>query len=152
MDAKKILELTKKIREETGYGIMDIKKALEETSGDIEKTKEILKKKGLEQAAKRADKETRQGLVVSYIHSTNKMGALLELLCETDFVAKGSDFTTLAKDLVLHAAAMAPVSSEEMLEQDFVKDPSRKIKDMISELTGKVGENVKLGRITRFEI
>lgn len=152
MDAKKILELTKKIREETGYGIMDIKKALEETGGDEAKTKEALKKKGLEQAAKRADKETRQGLVVSYIHSTGKMGALVELLCETDFVAKGADFNTLAKDLVLHAAAMAPASSEEMLEQDFVKDPSKKIKDMISELTGKVGENVKLGRVVRLEI
>lgn len=152
MDAKKLLELTKQIREETGYGIMDIKKALEETEGDIAKTKAILTAKGLEAAAKRADRETHQGLVVSYLHFTGKMGAMLELLCETDFVAKNPEFAKLAKDLCSHLAAVGAESSTEMLEQDFVKDPTKKIKDMISELTGKLGENLKLGRIARFEI
>ncbi len=152
MDPKTILELTKKIREETGYGIMDIKKALEETGGDEVKTKEILVKKGLEQAAKRADKETAQGLVMTYTHTTGKMSAMVELLCETDFVAKNPEFVQLAKNLALHAAAMNPTSTEEMLEQDYVKDPTRKISDMISEIVGKVGEKIKLGRIARFAI
>jgi len=152
MDAKKILELTKQIREETGYGIMDIKKALEETEGDVAKTKEMLKKKGLAQAAKRADKETMQGLVMTYTHTTGKMSAMVELLCETDFVAKNPDFIQLSKDLALHAAAMAPASTEEMLEQEFVKDPTKKIKEMVDELTGIVGEKIKLGRIARFAI
>jgi len=152
MDAKKILELTKQIREETGYGIMDIKKALEETEGDVAKTKEMLKKKGLAQAAKRADKETMQGLVMTYTHTTGKMSAMVELMCETDFVAKNPDFIQLSKDLALHAAAMAPVSTEEMLEQEFVKDPTKKIKEMVDELTGIVGEKIKLGRIARFAI
>lgn len=152
MDSNKILELTKQIREETGYGIMDIKKALEETKGDVDKAKKILVAKGAEAAAKRADKETHQGLVVSYLHFTGKMGAMLELLCETDFVAKNPEFGQLAKNLCSHLAAVAPTNSEVMLEQDYIKDPTKKIKDMISELTGKLGENLKLGRISRFEI
>ncbi len=152
MDVKKLLELTKKIREETGYGIMDIKKALEETEGDETKTLEILKAKGVLAAAKRAERETKQGLVVSYNHFTGKMGAMVELLCETDFVAQNPEFMALAKELVSHVAAVAPESPEVMLEQEFVKDPTKKIKDMITELTGKLGENIRLGRIARLEI
>lgn len=152
MDAKQLLELTKKIREQTGYGIMDIKKALEETGGDEVKTIEILKAKGVQAAAKRAERETKQGLVVSYNHFTGKMGAMVELLCETDFVAQNPEFQALARELVAHVAAMSPESTEIMLEQEFVKDPSKKIKDMITELTGKLGENIRLGRIVRLEI
>ncbi len=152
MDQKKLLELVKQIREETGLGVMDIKNALEKAEGDIQKAKDALREKGLSAAAKRADRETRQGLVAVYTHFTGKMAAMVELLCETDFVAKGEDFVKLSKDLASHVAAMEPATTEELLEQDYVKDPSKKVKDLVNELIAKVGENVRVGRITRFSI
>jgi elongation factor Ts len=152
MDNKQIIELVKKIRTETGLGIMEIKAALEESQGDEKKAKEILKAKGYEKAEKRAERETHQGRVATYTHSTGKIGVMVELLCETDFVAKNEDFLAVTKDLCLQVAAMDPENADVLLEQEFIKDPSLKIKDMVTALNAKFGENIKIGRIVRFEI
>jgi len=152
MDNKKIIELVKKIRTETGLGIMEIKSALEEASGDEKKAKDILKAKGYEKAEKRAERETHQGRVATYTHSTGKIGVMVELLCETDFVAKNEDFLAVTKDICLQIAAMDPKDTDELLEQEFIKDPSLKIKDMVTALNAKFGENIKIGRMMRFEI
>lgn len=152
MDNKKIIELVKKIRAETGLGIMEIKAALEEAKGDEKKAKEILKEQGFAKAEKRAEKETHQGIVATYTHSTGKIGVMVELLCETDFVAKNEEFVAVAKDFCLQIAAMAPKDSKELLVQEFVKDPSLKMKDLVVALNSKFGENIKLGRFERFEI
>ncbi len=152
MDNKKIIELVKKIRAETGLGIIEIKAALEEAKGDEKKAKEILKEQGFAKAEKRAEKETHQGIVATYTHSTGKIGVMVELLCETDFVAKNEEFVAVAKDFCLQIAAMAPKDSKELLAQEFVKDPSLKMKDLVVALNSKFGENIKLGRFERFEI
>ncbi|HNY04741.1 MAG TPA: translation elongation factor Ts [Candidatus Woesebacteria bacterium] len=152
MENKKIIELVKKIRNETGLGVMEIKTALEEAKGDEKKAKEILKAKGFEKAEKRAERETHQGIVATYTHSTGKIGVMVELLCETDFVAKNEDFLSVAKDLCLQVAAMNPKNIKELLEQEFIKDPTLKIKDLVTALNSKFGENIKVGRMERFEI
>ncbi|HEX8923532.1 MAG TPA: elongation factor Ts [Patescibacteria group bacterium] len=152
MDQKKLIEQVKKIREEMGLGIMEIKAALVAAEGNEAKAKEILKEQGYKKAEKRAEKETHQGRVASYTHSTGKIGVLVELLCETDFVAKNEDFVGLTKDLCLQVAAMNPETPEALLEQDFIKDPSKKVNDLITALNAKFGENIKLGKIARFEI
>ncbi|MFA6007840.1 MAG: elongation factor Ts [Candidatus Shapirobacteria bacterium] len=152
METKKIIELVKKIRAETGLGVMEIKAALEEAKGDEKKAKEILKAKGFEKAEKRAERETHQGRVATYTHATGKIGVMVELLCETDFVAKNEDFTGVARDLCLQVAAMNPKDVKELLEQEFIKDASVKIKDLVTALNAKFGENIKIGRMERFEI
>jgi len=102
-----MMELVKKIRERTGAGMVAIKKAVDEAGGDEEKAIEILRKQGDSKAAKKADRVTKEGVVVSYVHS-NKVGALVKLLCETDFVARNEEFVALAKDIAMHIAAMSP--------------------------------------------
>jgi elongation factor Ts len=152
MDNKKIIELVKKLRVELGLGMMEIKAAIEEASGDEKKAKEILKAKGFKKAEKRAERETGQGRVSTYTHSTGKIGVMVELLCETDFVAKNEEFVAVANDICLQVAAMEPKDTKELLKQEFVKDGSRTIDDLIKELIAKFGENIKLGRFERFEI
>lgn len=152
MDNKKIIELVKKIRLETGLGIMEIKLALEEAKGDEKRAKEILKEKGLKKAESKSERETHQGRVATYTHSTGKIGVMLELQCETDFVAKHEDFIALTKDLCLQIAAMNPENVTDLLKQEFVKDPSQIIEEMIKALVVKFGENMKLTRFARFEI
>jgi elongation factor Ts len=152
MDNKKIIELVKKIRNETGLGIMEIKKALEEAKGDEKKAKGILKEKGLKKAESKTERETHQGRVATYTHSTGKIGVMVELLCETDFVAKHEDFIDLTKDICLQIAAMNPKNVDELLKQEFIKDPSVTIEEKIKGLVVKFGENMKLTRLIRFEI
>jgi len=152
MENKKIIELVKKIRSETGLGIMEIKMALEEAKCDEKKAKEILKEKGFKKAETKAERETHQGRVATYTHSTGKIGVMVELLCETDFVAKHEDFLALTKDLCLQVAAMNPKDVKELLKQEFVKDPSKTIGEMVKSLIAKFGENMKVNRFERFEI
>jgi len=152
MDNKKIIELVKKIRIETGLGIMEIKSALEEADGDEAKAKEILKEKGFKKAETKTERETHQGRVATYTHNTGKIGVMVELQCETDFVAKHEDFVGLTKEICLQVAAMNPETVEDLLKQEFVKDPSKTIEDMIKTLIAKFGENMKLTRFARFEI
>ncbi len=151
-------DLIKKVREETGAGVMRVKQVLEEVEGDKQsltsdeveaKAFEILKAEGLEKVAKREDRATGQGKVFSYSHHSNKIVSVVELFSETDFVAKNELFDVLGKDIALQAASMG---AEDMENQDFIKDPSKKIKDLIKEVIAKTGENIKLGRVVRIEL
>jgi len=152
MDNKKIIELVKKLRAEMGLGIMEIKSALEEAKGNETKAKQILKEKGFKKAESKAERETHQGRVATYTHATGKIGVMVELLCETDFVAKHEDFLALTKELCLQVAAMNPETVEDLMKQEFIKDPSKTIEEMLKALISKFGENMKINRFTRFEI
>lgn len=142
----------KELREKTGAGISDIKKALEESEGDMDKATALIERKLGSLAGKRAGREARAGIVDAYIHSNGKIGALVELLCETDFVARNSSFKELAHDLAMQAAAMGPTDESTFLEQPFIKDQNKSVRDLIGEAAGKFGENIKLGRFIRFEM
>ena len=142
----------KELREKTSAGIMDSKKALEETNGDITKAAEILRKKGLEKADKKSDRATEQGLVETYAHQTGRVASLVEILCETDFVARTEDFKTLAHEIAMQVASMNPKDLEELLGQEYIRDGSKKISDLIKEAIAKLGENIVVKRIARIEI
>lgn len=139
----------KKLREETGAGVMDAKRALEEANGDVKKAKAWIQVKGLERAEKKAERETVAGQVFSYVHHTGKVGALLHLKCETDFVARTEDFQHLGKELVMQVASMSPETTEEFLAQDYLRDPGKTIADLIKGVSGKVGENIQVDKFYR---
>lgn len=142
----------KQLREETSCGVIDCKKALEEAKGDFQKAKEILRKRGLEMAAKKADRVAKEGRVESYIHHGHKIGVMVEVHCETDFVARNEDFCHFTRDLAMHIAAMNPDSVQTLLTQPFVKEPSKNIRDLLNELVAKIGENIQIGRFIRFKV
>mgnify|MGYP001563406186 CR=1 FL=1 len=142
----------KNLREETGAGVMDAKKALEEANGDLSKAKEILKAKGIEKAVKKSEREIKSGKVFSYSHSTGTVGSLIKLGCETDFVAKNEEFTKLGNEIAMQVAAMDPKNIEELLDQDYIRDSSKKIKDLITSAVSKTGENITLAEISRFAL
>ena len=127
-------------------------KVLEEVKGDEKKAETILKKEGFEKAAKRGERETSQGRVRAYVHHSGKIASVVELLCETDFVAKNELFEELANNLTLQVASMPTKDAKELEKQDFIKDPSKKIKDLVKEVIAKTGENVRIGRIYRLEL
>jgi len=188
-------QMVSDLRQRTNAGMMDCKKALSEANGDMERAATILREKGITKAASKADREAKQGIIDSYIHLNGVIGVLLQLNCETDFVARTDDFKALSKDICMHIAASNPlfVSKEDvpenelekekeilkkqvlaegkpekivdkivegkinkyyedvcLLEQAFVKDPDKKIKDLISEAIAKIGENITVGRFARF--
>ncbi|HVN47891.1 MAG TPA: translation elongation factor Ts [Bacteroidota bacterium] len=190
-------EIVKKLRDKTGAGMMDCKRALSETNGDMEAAIEYLRKKGAAVAAKRADKEANQGVVEAYIHAGGRIGTMVELNCETDFVAKTPGFKQLAHDIAMQIAAMSPqyISREQiekkvidkeleiyktaamnegkpepiaekiaqgrldkfyqevvLLEQSFIKDSGKTIKDLIDEETAKVGEKLFVRRFVRYQL
>lgn len=142
----------KKLREETSASISDCRKALDESEGNYEKALAWLKKRGLEKAAKKADRETSQGIVESYIHAGGKVGVLLVLLCETDFVAKTDEFKNLAREIGMQIAAMNPENVQDLLKQDYIRDSSLTVEGLIKSIIGKLGENITLREFTRFEI
>lgn len=191
------MELLKELRELTGAGIADVKSALDEALNDKEKAIEILRKKGQSKVLKKADRVAKEGIVESYIHAGGKVGVLLELNTETDFVARTDDFKSLAKELALHIAASNPlyvnisdipsevIEKEKeiykeqakdsgkpdavvekmiegklvkfyeetcLMEQGFVKDPEKKIKDLLSDSVAKLGENIVVRRFSRFHL
>ena len=195
------VEQVKRLREITGAGMMDCKKALEETDGDVDRAVAVLREKGIAKAAKRAGRETGQGVVEAYLHRTGdyppQVGVLVELNCESDFVAKGDDFRALAKELALHIAASNPrwISREEvpadvvaserdlyrrraeaegrpaaaldkivtgqlenfykdncLLDQAYIRDPKRPVKDLVAETISKLQENIAVRRFSRFAI
>ncbi len=145
------IETIKKLREQTGAGVMDASKALEEASGNYDNAVELLKAKGVEKAAKKSDREIKAGKIFSYVHS-GRVGALLKLGCETDFVAKNDAFVLLGNDIVMQIVSMGPENIEELLEQDFVKDTSRKIKDLISDTVSKTGENITIVEFSHLSV
>ncbi|MBI3287703.1 MAG: translation elongation factor Ts [Chloroflexi bacterium] len=168
----------KLLRERTGAGVLDCKRALEETGGDLEKAAELLRQRGLAAAAKVAGREAREGIVEAYVHHNGDLGVLLELNCETDFVARTEDFRTLAHDLALQVAAIAPryIAPEDvpaevieerrragdeledfyrqvcLLNQPFIKDQGLSVADRIRESVAKLGENIVVRRFVRFEL
>ena len=187
----------KTLRERTGVGIMDCKSALTETNGDIDKAVELLRKKGVASAEKRAGRETRQGLVETYIHPGSQLGVLIEVNCETDFVAKTDDFKNFVRDIAMQIAATGPraVSREDFLQEDidkeleiyktqaenegkpeniieryvqgklekfyqenvlmeqsYIKDPNKNIKELLSEIIAKTGENINIRRFIRYQL
>jgi len=146
-----LIEKIKKLREETEISILECKKALEEAKGDLEKAKEILKRRYGEIAKKRREKETKEGIVEAYVHPGKKIGVLLELRCESDFVAKNPEFQKLAHELCLQIAAIDPEEIP-LLEQNWIRDESKKIKDLISEYIAKFDENIVVERFARFQI
>lgn len=145
------VNLVKELREQTGAGIADCRNALEESKGDMEKGKEILHKKGLDKAGEKSDRETGAGVVETYSHA-GRVGVLVEVLCETDFVAKTEDFKTLAHEIALQIASMNPETVEELVEQDYVRDPSQKVGDLIKSVIAKLGENIKIGKFARISL
>ena len=142
----------KGLREETGLSIMECQKALEEAGGDKNKAIELLKERGAEIANKKGNRNLGAGVVVSYIHTGETIGVMLELLCETDFVAKNPEFKSVARDISMHIAAMNPSYTTELLGQPFIKDPEHKISDLINNTVQKFGERTEVGRFVRFSI
>ncbi len=162
----------KQLRDETGVSIMECKRALEQSKGDISGAKEFLKKRGVEIAAKKSSRTTSQGRIESYIHHNHKVGALVEINCETDFVAKNEDFVRLSKDIAMHIVAANPLYFKKedvpttdipekenpedfykrncLLEQPFIKDEKMKISEYLTSLIAKTGENIVIKRYMRF--
>ena len=160
-------ENVKKLREQTGAGMLASKNALDEAKGDIEKAKVILNKAGFAAATKRADRETAEGLVQSYIHHNQRVGALVEVNCETDFVARTDDFKELVAAIALQVGGTQPkyVSIEDLpedsdedpkeivlLEQPYLRDESKTIGDLVREAIARTGENIRIKRFARFEL
>lgn len=191
------MELIKDLRTRTGCGVLDCKEALQEAGDDIEKAIVILRKKGKAQVAKKAARATQEGVVVSYVHSNNKLGVLVTILCETDFVARNGKFQTLAHDIAMHIAAADPLAvspddidaslikaeqqlaqeqaaesgkpadiqakmvegklnkfkaERALLKQQFVKDPTKTIEDIINETVQEIGENITVSEFSRHVI
>ncbi len=142
----------KELREKTQAGFADCKMALDEAKGDMKKAEEILRKKGFEKAAKKSDRETGQGLVESYVHQTGKVGVLVSILCETDFVARTDEFKHLAHEVAMQIAAMNPKDTDALLKQEYIRDGSRTINDLVTEAIAKLGENIKISEFKRSEI
>jgi len=145
------IDQIKQLRQETGVSISECKKALEGANGDHKKAKEILRKWGRELAGKKAERETALGVIESYIHPDKRVGALIELHCETDFVAKSKDFKDLAHELCLQVAAMNPEENS-LISQPWIKDETKTIKELIDEYIAKLGENIAIKKFVRFNI
>lgn len=142
----------KALREKTGAGVMDAKKALEESNGDMKKAEAWVQAKGLARAEKKADRETKEGYIASYVHTTGKVAALVEILCETDFVARNDDFRAMAQEVAMQVASMQPETVEDLLAQDFIKDSSMTIDQLVKSVSGKIGEKFVVNRFVRYQV
>ena len=161
------VEDIKTLREQTGAGIMDCKQALEEADGDLQRAREFLVERGIASAAKKASRETNEGLVESYVHSGGRIGALVEVNCETDFVARTPDFKGLAHDIAMQVVAMSPLYLDSdaipeddesdpqqvcLMQQAFIKDDTKSVQDLVNEAIGRLGENLRVRRFSRFSL
>ncbi len=161
------IETIKALREQCGAGVMDCRNVLLQTEGDMDKALQILKEKGLLQAEKKAERVTTEGLVEAYIHTGGRIGAMVEVNCETDFVARTDEFKELAHNLAMQVAAQAPLCIDEpdmpegtdaepevacLLLQPYIRDAGINIRDLIIETVAKVGENIRVRRFARFEL
>ena len=157
----------KELRELSGAGIMDCKSALEAADGDLEAAQQILKEKGVASAAKKASRDTNEGLVESYIHGGGRVGAIVEVNCETDFVARTDDMKSLAHNLAMQVAAMAPAYLDKadipegddldprqvcLLQQAFIREPDLTVQDLVNAAVGTLGENIRVRRFSRFAL
>ena len=145
------IDQIKKLREETGVSVIECQKALKETKGDIEKAKEFLRKKGKELAGKKSSRKVKSGLISTYTHQNKKVGVILDIRCESDFVAKSNDFQKIAHELCLQIAAMSP-DQDSLMSQPWIKDQSKTIKDLIEEHIIKLGENIVIKKFVRYEL
>ncbi len=160
-------EDVKRLREETGAGVMDSKRALEQAGGNFDEAKKILREQGMAAAAKRAERTTGQGIVEAYIHGGGRIGALVEVQCETDFVARTDGFKQLARNVAMQVAAMNPLAltvedvpadaagkpeENALLTQAFIRDSAKTIQDLVQETIAQTGENVRIARFARFEL
>lgn len=150
--AKITADQIRKLREETGAPIARAKKVLEEFAGDEKKALELLKKEGFEKASTRAERVTSQGIIATYVHHSGKLGVMVELLCETDFVARNELFIQLGKDIAMQVSFSNPKNTEKLLKEDFIKDGSQKIEDLVKAVIAKTGENIRIGRFFRVEL
>jgi elongation factor Ts len=141
-----------RLRSESGAGVMDCKRALEETGGDYAKALALIKERGIQSLAKRSEREAKEGVIASYIHSGGRIGALVELASETDFVSRGDEFQKLAQEIAMQVAAMNPASVEELLEQTYIRDASKTIKELVTAVATSTKENVHVRRIQRFAL
>jgi len=161
------VKLVRTLRDQTGAGIMDCKEALEKSGGDMEKATEALREKGVASAGKRVGKDTNEGIIETYLHTGGRVGAMVELGCETDFVARTEEFQKLAHEICMQIAAMGPiyVDADEIEEGDdrppaqialmlqpYIKNSSSSVGEMVRELAGKVGENIKVVRFARLAV
>lgn len=142
----------KKLREETSAGVADCRQALEDADGNYEKAKKLLTERGLEKAAKKEGKETSQGVIASYVHATGKVGVLVELRCETDFVARTDEFKQLAHELTLQIAAMNPKDVKALLASAYIRDAGQSMEQLVKITIAKVGENITVARFTRMQL
>lgn len=145
-------KLIRSLREKTGAPMYRVKKVLEELGGNEGKAETILKKEGFEKAATKLDRETTAGEIAVYVHYSGKVASVVEVFCETDFVARNAIFKSLTHDLALQVASMGAKDAKELENQEFIKDPTKKIGDLVKEVIAKTGENVRLGRIIRVEL
>ena len=161
------VELIRTLRDQTGAGIMDCKQALQDSQGDLEKAAEALRQKGFAQVSRRTDRATDQGVIEAYVHTGGRVAALVELGCETDFVARTPEFKALAHDIAMQVAAMAPAYLDEkdieagddrpvaqvsLLQQPFIKNSSNSVAEEVRELAAKVGENIRVLRFSRLAL
>ena len=131
---------------------MDVRRALDNSKGDEKAAIELLKKWGIEKSEKKADRETKAGIIDGYIHGEGKVGVLLEIHCETDFVARTAEFKKLAHELCLQISSMNPKDVKILLTQEYIRDPGFKIADLVKQTSGKLGENIVVSRFTRFRL
>lgn len=146
------MDQIRKLREETGAPVVRVKKVLEEVKGDEKKAEKILKKEGFEKAAKRSGRATDQGIIATYNHHNQKVVALVELFSETDFVARNDLFKELAHNLAMQVASMKAEDAKELEKQDYIKDPSKKVSELVREVMAKTGENIRIGRVIRVDL
>jgi elongation factor Ts len=150
----------KELRAKTGAGIMDCKRALQDSNGNMDKATELLRQRGLATSSKVAGREAKQGLIESYIHTGGRIGALVEVNCETDFVARTDEFRTLAREIAMQVASMNPTTvgsmeeddGEGLLSQEYIRDSRKTIRDLIKETIAQVRENIQVSRFMRFEV
>lgn len=146
------IELLKKLRQDSQAGVADCRKALEDAKGDFELAKKLLVERGLEKATKKEGNETSEGIIASYVHANGKVGVLVELNCQTDFVARTDEFKNLAHEITLQIAAMNPKNVEELLKSDYIRDTKLSMQALIKLSIAKLGENITVAKFTRMTL
>lgn len=146
------MDKIKELREKTGAGVMDAKRALEEANGNIDKAIELIRAKGLARAEEKSEREVNSGKVYCYTHSGGTAAAMVEVACETDFVAKTEEFDNLCKEIAMQIVSMNPKDVDELLAQPYIRDASKTIELLVKELVGKTGENIRIIRFARFKL
>jgi elongation factor Ts len=147
-----MMDQIKELREKTGAGVMDAKKAIEEAKGDLEKAVELIRAKGLARAEEKSDRDVQNGKVYCYTHLGGVAAAMVEVACETDFVANNPEFEALCKEIAMQIVSMNPKDTEELLAQPYIRDATKTIEQLVKELVGKTGENIRIIRFARFKL